>query len=81
MFYIGGLSTSDSSSYSGLDKKWNYTMLEILGGSWAVISGGRSPLRRVTTIVTLLITPHITTHEPPSRVVWSSSCVWRQLAL
>ena len=43
-------------------------MLEILGGSWAVISGGRSPLRRVT-IVTLLITPHITTHEPPSRVL------------
>ena len=34
----------------------------LLGGSWVVIS----PLSRVISIVTLLITPLITTHEPPS---------------
>ena len=39
----------------------------ILGGSWVVISGVISPLIWVITIVTLLITPLITTHEPPSR--------------
>ena len=38
----------------------------LLGGSWVVISGVISPLRWVITIVTLLITPLITTHEPPS---------------
>ena len=36
-----------------------------LGGSWVVISRVISPL---ICIVTLLITPLITTHEPPSRV-------------
>ena len=42
----------------------------LLGGSWVVISGVISPLRRVISIVTLLklITLVITTHEPPSRV-------------
>ena len=39
----------------------------ILGGSWVVISRVISPLIWVITIVILLITPHITTHEPPSR--------------
>ena len=39
--------------------------LVVLGGSWVVISGVISPL---ICIVTLLITPFITTHEPPSRV-------------
>ena len=39
----------------------------ILGGSWVVISGVISPLIWVIIIVTLLITPLITTHEPPSR--------------
>ena len=40
----------------------------VLGGSWVVISGVISPLIWVISIVTLLITPLITTHEPPSRV-------------
>ena len=40
----------------------------LLGGSWVVISGVISPLIWVITIVTLLITPLITTHELPSRV-------------
>ena len=39
--------------------------LPILGGSWVVISRVRSPLIWVITIVTLLIAPLITTHEPP----------------
>ena len=39
----------------------------LLGGSWVVISGVISPLIWVITIVTLLIGPLITTHEPPSR--------------
>ena len=40
----------------------------VLGGSWVVLSGVRSPAIRVTSMVTLLIiTPLITTHEPPSR--------------
>ena len=37
----------------------------ILGGSWVVISGVISPLVWVISIVTLLINPLITTHEPP----------------
>ena len=37
-----------------------------LGGSWVVISGVVNPLIWVITIVTLLVTPLITTHEPPS---------------
>ena len=36
------------------------------GGSWVVISGVISPLIWHITIVTLLVTPLITTHEPPS---------------
>ena len=38
----------------------------LLGGSWVVISGVISPLIWVISIVTLLITPLMTTHEPPS---------------
>ena len=38
----------------------------LLGGPWVVKSGVISPLTRVTSIVTLLMTPLITTHEPPS---------------
>ena len=38
----------------------------LLGGSCVVISGVISPLTWVISIVTLLITPLITTHEPPS---------------
>ena len=41
--------------------------LGLLGGSWVVISGVLSRLIWVITIATLLITPLITTHEPPSR--------------
>ena len=37
----------------------------LLGGSWVVISRVMSPL---IGIVTLLITPLITTHEPPSGI-------------
>ena len=39
----------------------------LLGGSWVVISRVISPLIGVITIVTLVITPLITTREPPSR--------------
>ena len=39
----------------------------LLGGSWVVISMVLRPVIWVMTIVTLLITPLITTHEPPSR--------------
>ena len=38
----------------------------LLGGSRVVISRVIGPLIGVTTIVALLITPLITTHEPPS---------------
>ena len=38
----------------------------LLGGSWVVISGVISPLTRAISIVTLLLAPLITTHEPPS---------------
>ena len=38
----------------------------LLGGSWGVISGVISPLIGIIVIVTLLISPLITTHEPPS---------------
>ena len=40
--------------------------MHLLGGSWVVISGVISPLVWVVSIVTLLITLLITTHEPPS---------------
>ena len=38
----------------------------LLGGSWVVISRVTSPLIWIVTTVTLLVTPLITTHEPPS---------------
>ena len=38
----------------------------LLGGSWVVISRVISPLIWVISTVTLLVTPLITTHEPPS---------------
>ena len=38
----------------------------LLGGSWVVISRVISPFIWVISIVTLLITPDITTPEPPS---------------
>ena len=39
----------------------------VLGGSWVAISGVTSPLIWLISIVTLLITPLIVTHEPPSK--------------
>ena len=41
----------------------------VVGGSWVVIRGVISPLIRVITIVTLLITPLITPREPPSKAL------------
>ena len=41
----------------------------LLVGSWVAISGVKSPLIWVTSIVTLLITLLISTHEPPSSVI------------
>ena len=38
--------------------------MSLLGGSWAVVNGVRS---RVTIHISGLITPLITTHEPPSK--------------
>ena len=38
----------------------------LLEGSWVVIRGVISPLIWVIIMVTLLITPLITVHEPPS---------------
>ena len=40
----------------------------VLGGSWVAKSGVISPLSGLRTIVTLHISPLITTHEAPSRV-------------
>ena len=45
----------------------SYALKHVLGGSWVVISGVRSPLIWVISIVTLLRTLLITTHEPPSK--------------
>ena len=41
-------------------------VLGVLGGSWVVRSGVISPSIWAIRIVILLITRHITTHEPPS---------------
>ena len=41
----------------------------LLGGSWVGISVVIRPLIWVMTIVTLLIAPLITTHEPPSKPI------------
>ena len=49
--------------------------LPLLGGSWVVISGVISPLIWVITIGSLLITPLIANHEPPSsRRGWFKQC-------
>ena len=39
----------------------------LLGGSWVVISGVISRVTRLMTLIRVLITLLITTHEPPSR--------------
>ena len=41
----------------------------LLGGSWGSYKWGYKFLTWVISIVTLLITPLITTHEPPSNAV------------
>ena len=41
-------------------------VFSFLGGSWVAISGVLSRLTIVITHIRELITPHITTHEPPS---------------
>ena len=50
------------------------SLIYLLGGSWVVISGVISPPKWVGSIVALLITLLITTHEPSSRV-HQSSCL------
>ena len=47
---------------------WAFYTLTLLGGSWVVINGVISRLIWVIAIimVTLLITPRINYHEPPS---------------
>ena len=53
-----------------------------LGGSGVVISRVLSPLIGLITIVTLLITPRITTHEPRSWPgLWELSCTWRFMGM
>ena len=47
----------------GMDRACLCDRESVLGGSWVVISGVRSPLIWVINIVTLLSTPLITTHE------------------
>ena len=42
------------------------TRVRLLGGSWVVISGVLSRVTIVITQIRGLITPLITTHEPPS---------------
>ena len=44
-------------------------LVQLLGGSWIVISGVISPAIWVRSIVTLPITLVVTTHEPPS-ILW-----------
>ena len=55
-----------SSSASGLQGVLGLQAL--LGGSWGVISGVISKVTIVITHIMGLITPLITTHEPPSRL-------------
>ena len=43
-------------------------VIRVLGGSWVVISGVVSRVTMLITHIGGLITPFITTHEPPSRV-------------
>ena len=46
----------------------------MLGGSWVFINSIISPLRSVLIMVTLLITPLVRTHEPPSSVLHGLGC-------
>ena len=39
----------------------------LLGGSWVAINGGIKRITKITTHIRGLVTPPITTREPPSR--------------
>ena len=54
--------------------------MAVLEGSWVVISGVISPLIWVIIMVTLLIPPLVTTHEPLSRVRAFSGKSWYVLS-
>ena len=47
----------------------------VLGGSWVVTSGVISRVTIVITHIRGLITPLITTHEPPSKLQTVLSCL------
>ena len=52
--------------------QWHWVLQAILGGSWVVVSG---VISRVIIVITYnsykgLISPFITTHEPPSMIQW-----------
>ena len=64
-FFARGLTLPLTLPLPGIS--WDDT---VLGGSWVVISGVVSPLSKVISIVRGLITPLITTHEPPSGAFW-----------
>ena len=70
MTYEAGTCWQDLFVFRGLPEGYRFQSLlvaiVVLGGSWVVISGVISPLICIMTIVTLLITPPIATHEPPS---------------
>ena len=52
----------------------------LLGGSWVFIDSIISPLRSVLIMVTLLITPLVSTHEHPRGVLHGLGCrVWSGL--
>ena len=54
--------------FRGREVIFRYGSYHVLGGAWVVISGVISRLIWVLSIVTLLVSPLITTQEPPSRV-------------
>ena len=51
----------------GLDLRWGLASQVLLGGSWLGRSRAISRITIVITYIKGLITPLITTHEPPSR--------------
>ena len=46
-------------------------VIKVLGGSWVVLSGVISRVTVIKTHIRGLITPFITTHEPPTIVRWT----------
>ena len=65
-----GFSLNPLSPYNALIDPFKGTLIVPLvpGGSWVVISGVISKVTVLITLIRGLITPLITTHEPPSRV-------------